>query len=99
MVLPNIAVCRGENLPHIERHPKVLRRNTAAKKALGYYATVRLPDGVMVIANSLLAGQEGTISDHWEYDLGKLAGMDTAKISEVLRAAFDEPQTVASERR
>ena len=94
MVLPNMLYAAVKTCPTLSGTLKSCD-DTAAKKAPGYHATVRLPDGVMVIANSYWQAKKALSQTVVEYDLGKLAGMDTAKISEVLRAAFDEPQTVA----
>jgi isoquinoline 1-oxidoreductase beta subunit len=68
--------------------------DSAAKQAPGYRATVPLPDGIIVIADSYWRARQALALVKADYDPGKLAGMDSPRISQILRAALAEPGAV-----
>ena len=61
----------------------------------GYEATVALPDGVIVLARSYWQARKALAAVRVEYDKGRLAGLDSAAVSQRLRAAFEQPGTFA----
>jgi len=65
--------------------------DSAAKVAPGFHATVPLRDGVIVIADSYWRAQQALGRVRVEYEPGRLAGVDSARISQILRAALAEP--------
>jgi isoquinoline 1-oxidoreductase beta subunit len=69
--------------------------DAAARKMQGFHATVALPDGIVVLANSYWQAKKALAAVKVEYDLGALAGLDSAEVSRRLRAGFDEPSIVA----
>jgi isoquinoline 1-oxidoreductase subunit beta len=69
--------------------------DAAARRVPGYHATVPLPDGVIVVASSYWQARKALALVRAEYAPGPLAGMDSAGISRILRAALDQPGTVA----
>jgi CO/xanthine dehydrogenase Mo-binding subunit len=70
---------------------------SAAKTIGGYHSTVALPDGVITMANSWWQAKQALDKVSVEYDPGPLAGLDSARISALLRAALDTPAAVARE--
>ena len=68
--------------------------DSAARQAPGYRATVTLPDGIIVIADSYWRARQALALVTTEYAAGKLAGVDSAQISKILHAAFAEPGAV-----
>ncbi len=68
--------------------------DSAAQRAAGYRATVPLPDGMIVIADSYWQARQALAQVNVEYAPGKLAGVDSPQISQILRAAFTEPGAV-----
>jgi len=68
--------------------------DSAAKQAPGYRATVPLPDGIIVIADSYWRARQALALVKADYDPGKLAGMDSPRISQILRAALADPGAV-----
>jgi isoquinoline 1-oxidoreductase beta subunit len=66
-----------------------------AKITKGYRATARLDDGVIVIADSWWQATKALDKVKVEYELGKLAGIDSAAISQRLREAFNDKGDVA----
>jgi isoquinoline 1-oxidoreductase beta subunit len=69
----------------------------AAGTVKGYHSTVALPDGVIVLASSYWQARKALDKVTVVYDLGALAGVDSAKISGMLRTALDAPAPVARE--
>jgi isoquinoline 1-oxidoreductase subunit beta len=61
----------------------------------GYHSTVAIEDGVIVIARSYWQARKALERVAAEYDPGKLAGLDSARVSQQLRAGFAEPGIVA----
>lgn len=68
--------------------------DSAAKQVSGYHATVPLADGVIVVARSYWQARKALDQVKVEYDLGPLATLDSAKVTAMLRAGFDQPGTV-----
>lgn len=69
--------------------------DSRARKMPGFHATVALPDGVIVVARSYWQATKALAQVKVDYDLGALAGMDSAHVSQILRVGFAEPGTVA----
>jgi len=67
----------------------------ACKRMPGYYATVALPDGVIVVARSYWQARKALDQVTVDYDRGVLAGVNSAQVSQRLRAAFSEPGIAA----
>jgi isoquinoline 1-oxidoreductase subunit beta len=66
-----------------------------ARAAPGFHATVALPDGVIVVARSYWQAAKALALVAVEYDLGALAGVDSAQVSQRLHDGFNEKGTVA----
>jgi len=66
-----------------------------ARTVKGYRATARLPDGVVVIADSWWQARKALDKVKVEYEPGALGGVDSAEISRRLRAALAEPGEVS----
>jgi isoquinoline 1-oxidoreductase subunit beta len=69
--------------------------DSAAKRVPGYEATVPLPDGVIIVARSYWQARKALDKVVVDYDLGRLAGLDSAKVSQRLREGFNAPGIVA----
>jgi isoquinoline 1-oxidoreductase beta subunit len=69
--------------------------DSACKGMPGYHATVPLEDGIVVVARSYWQARKALERVRIDYDAGALAGLDSQKVSERLRAGFDEPGIVA----
>jgi isoquinoline 1-oxidoreductase subunit beta len=69
--------------------------DSACKSMPAYRATVPLPDGVIVVAQSYWQARKALERVKVDYDPGRLAGLDSEKVSHLLRAGFDEPGVVA----
>jgi isoquinoline 1-oxidoreductase subunit beta len=69
--------------------------DSASKTMPGYHSTVATDDGVIILAQSYWKARKALERVQADYDLGPLAGLDSAKISEQLRSGFGEPGTVA----
>ena len=69
--------------------------DSACKDVPGFHSTVRLEDGVVVLAHSYWQARKALERVKVDYDLGRLATLDSRKVSEQLRAGFEEPGTVA----
>lgn len=65
--------------------------DSAAKKMSGYHATVALPDTVIIVARSFWQAQQALDAVSAEWDLGRLATLDSAEVSRRLRAGVTEP--------
>jgi isoquinoline 1-oxidoreductase beta subunit len=66
-----------------------------AKQSPGFHTTVALPDGVIVVARSYHQAKKALALVTVDYDLGPLAGVDSAKVSQRLHDGFNEKGTVA----
>jgi isoquinoline 1-oxidoreductase beta subunit len=67
----------------------------ACRNMAGFHSTVPLPDGVMVLARSYWQARKALNRLTVEYDPGPLAKLDSAMVSQRLRAGFTEPGIVA----
>ena len=94
VALPNMLYAAITTCPTLGGTLKSLD-DAAARRMPGFHATVPLPDGVMVVARSYWHARKALAQIKAEYDLGKLAGVDSAKISQIMRDAFDGPSAVA----
>jgi CO/xanthine dehydrogenase Mo-binding subunit len=66
-----------------------------ARTVKGYHSTVTLPDGVVVLASSYWQARKALAKLKVQYDLGAMAGLDSAEVSRRLHAGFDEEGRVA----
>jgi isoquinoline 1-oxidoreductase beta subunit len=64
--------------------------DTGARAVKGYHSTVALADGVVVLASSYWQARKALAQVKVQYELGAMAGLDSAEISRRLRAGFDE---------
>ncbi len=71
--------------------------DSKAKAAPGFHSTVALPDGVIVVARSYWQAKKALALVSVDYDLGALAGVDSAQVSQRLHAGFNEKGAVARE--
>lgn len=69
--------------------------DSACQSMPGYHSTVRLDDGVVVLARSYWQARKALERVVVDYDPGHLAGLDSQKVSEALHAGFAEPGAVA----
>ena len=69
--------------------------DSLARVMPGFHASVALPDGVIVVARSYWQAQKALAQVKVDYDPGPLAGMDSARVSQILRSGFAEAGTVA----
>ncbi|MGB6452010.1 MAG: molybdopterin cofactor-binding domain-containing protein [Steroidobacteraceae bacterium] len=69
--------------------------DSACRNISGHYATVPLEDGVVVVARSYWQARKALEKVSVEYDPGPLARLDSAQVSQRLRAGFDAPGIVA----
>ncbi|HTX24737.1 MAG TPA: molybdopterin cofactor-binding domain-containing protein [Steroidobacteraceae bacterium] len=68
--------------------------DSAAKQMPGYRATVALPDAIIVVARSYWQARKALDTVEVQYDLGRLASLDSAEVSRRLRAGITEPGEV-----
>lgn len=66
-----------------------------ARATPGFHSTVALPDGVIVVARSYWQAKKALSLVAVDYDLGALAGVDSAKVSQRLHDGFNEKGIVA----
>jgi isoquinoline 1-oxidoreductase subunit beta len=59
--------------------------DSGAREIPGYHSTVKLPDAVIVVANSYWRARKALDRVRVEYDLGPLATLDSARVSQKLR--------------
>jgi isoquinoline 1-oxidoreductase beta subunit len=69
--------------------------DSACRSMPAYRSTVPLHDGVVVVAQSYWQARKALERVKVDYELGPLAGLDSQKVSQQLRAGFDEPGIVA----
>ncbi len=69
--------------------------DSKAKAAPGFHTTVALPDGVIVVARSYWQAKKALALVSVDYELGALAGVDSAAVSQRLHDGFNEKGTVA----
>jgi isoquinoline 1-oxidoreductase beta subunit len=68
--------------------------DSAARGMKGFHSTVALRDGVIVLAKTYWQAKSALDKVAVMYDAGKLAGVDSDKVSSLLRAGFAEPGAV-----
>jgi isoquinoline 1-oxidoreductase beta subunit len=66
-----------------------------AKATPGFHSTVALPDGVIVVARSYWQAKKALALVTVDYELGALAGVNSAAVSQRLHEGFDEKGIVA----
>jgi isoquinoline 1-oxidoreductase beta subunit len=93
MVLPQMLYAAVKTCPTLSGKLKSFD-DSAARKLPGFHSTVALPDGVMVVATSYWRAQRALAVVKVDYDLGAMAGLDSARVSQLLQAGFDEAGTV-----
>ena len=69
--------------------------DSKAKATPGFHTTVALPDGVIVVARSYWQAKKALALVTVDYDLGALAGVDSATVSQRLHDGFNEKGIVA----
>jgi isoquinoline 1-oxidoreductase beta subunit len=69
--------------------------DSACKDVPGFHSTVRLDDGVVVLARSYWQARKALERVKADYDPGPLASLDSRKVSQQLHAGFDLPGTLA----
>jgi isoquinoline 1-oxidoreductase subunit beta len=69
--------------------------NSKAKATPGFHTTVALPDGVIVVARSYWQAKKALALVSVDYDLGTLAGLNSAAVSQRLHDGFNEKGIVA----
>jgi isoquinoline 1-oxidoreductase subunit beta len=93
MRLPNMLYAALKCCPTLSGKLKSFD-DSAARKMAGFHSTVALPTGVIATANSYWRAKKALDAIQVEYDLGKLAGIDSDRVSQILRSGFDEPGVV-----
>ena len=93
VTLPNMLYAAVKTCPTLGGTLKSFD-DSAAKQAPGYRATVPLSDGIIVVADSYWRARQALARVKAEYVPGKLAGLDSPRISQILRAALAEPGAV-----
>jgi isoquinoline 1-oxidoreductase beta subunit len=68
--------------------------DSAARGMKGFHSTVALDNGVVVLAASWWQAKSALAKVTAEFDAGKLAGLDNAKVSSLLQGGFNEAGTV-----
>jgi isoquinoline 1-oxidoreductase beta subunit len=69
--------------------------DSKAKATPGFHTTVALPDGVVVVARSYWQAKKALAQVTVDYDLGPLAGVNSAAVSQRLHDGFNEKGIVA----
>jgi isoquinoline 1-oxidoreductase beta subunit len=69
--------------------------DTKARATPGFHTTVALPDGVIVVARSYWQAKKALGLVSVDYDLGALAGVNSAAVSQRLHDGFNEKGIVA----
>lgn len=69
--------------------------DSAAKRMPGYHATVRLPDGVIVVARTYWEAERALDAVKVEFEVGPLANLDSVKVSQLLHEGFAERGEIA----
>lgn len=67
--------------------------DTAARAIKGFHSTVALDNAVIVLASSWWQAKKALEKVKTEFDPGRLGGVDSAKVSSLLRAGFTEAGT------
>ena len=93
MVLPGMLVGAIKGAPTVTGTLKSFD-DSAARGMKGFHSTVALPNGVIVLANTYWQAKSALDKVKVEFDPGKLGGIDSAKVSALLHAGFDEQGAV-----
>jgi isoquinoline 1-oxidoreductase beta subunit len=67
----------------------------AARTMPGFHSTVRIADGIIVLASGWWEASQAIEKVKIDFDAGKLAGLASAEVSRRLAAGFEEPGLVA----
>ena len=67
----------------------------AAKRVAGYHSTVALPDAVIAIASSYWQARKALDLVKIDFEPGRLAGLDSARVSQKLHQGVQQPGTPA----
>lgn len=67
--------------------------DSAARAMKGFHSTVALENAVVVLAASWWQAKKALEKVKTEFEPGKLGGIDSAKVSSILRGGFSEPGT------
>jgi isoquinoline 1-oxidoreductase subunit beta len=94
MVLPGMLYGAVQQCPTLSGKLKSFD-DSEARGVKGYHSTVGLPDGVVVLAGSYWQARKALAKVKVQYDLGAMAGLDSAGVSQRLRAGFDEEGRVS----
>jgi isoquinoline 1-oxidoreductase beta subunit len=94
MVLPGMLYAAVKTCPTFGGTLKS-HDDSAARRLSGYHSTVILPDGVIAVARSYWRAKKALDQITVDYDLGPLATLDSARVSQLLHEGFSEPGTVA----
>jgi isoquinoline 1-oxidoreductase beta subunit len=94
MVLPGMLYAAVKTCPTFGGTLKS-HDDSAARKLSGYHSTVILPDGVIAVARSYWQARKALDQISVDYELGPLASLDSARVSQLLREGFSEPGTIA----
>jgi isoquinoline 1-oxidoreductase beta subunit len=94
MILPDMLYAAVKTCP---THGGKLKSfdDSACKGMPGFQSTVGMDDGVAVLAKSYWQARKALDRVKVDYDLGPLATLDSEKVSQQLRAGFQEPGIVA----
>jgi len=93
MVLPGMLVGAVRAAPQVTGTLKSFD-DSAARGMKGYHSTVALPNGIVVLANTYWQARQALAKVKTEFAPGKLGGIDSAKVSELLKSGFNEQGAV-----
>jgi isoquinoline 1-oxidoreductase subunit beta len=94
MVLPGMLYAAVKTCPTFGGTLKS-HDDSAARKLRGYHSTVILPDGVIAVARSYWQAKKALDQISVDYELGPLATLDSARVSQLLHEGFSESGTIA----
>lgn len=93
MTLPGLLVGAVKTAPQLTGTLKSAD-DSAARGMKGYHSMVRLPNGVVVLANTYWQAKAALDKVRLEFEPGKLGGIDSARISALLKSGFNEQGAV-----
>lgn len=91
--LPNMLYGAIRHAPSLSGRVKSFD-DSAARGIRGYHSTVALDDAVVVLADSWWQARKALEAVKVQFEPGRMATLDSARISAQLRAAFNEPAKV-----
>ena len=94
MVLPGMLVGAVKTAPTLTGTLKSFD-DSAARGMKGFHSTVALPNGVIVLARNYWQAKSALDKVTAQFDPGKLAGVDSARVSALLQSGFNEAGAVA----